>query len=75
MKLITIFQDLNDMKQSTHQNKIIYSLNIADLQTVAENFLDRKLSSDEIKRVIEKLPNYIDWYDAIENTLRAVINK
>ncbi|MFA6026915.1 MAG: hypothetical protein WC727_10810 [Ignavibacteriaceae bacterium] len=50
------------------RNKIIYSLCIADLQDVAEDELNRKLTKDELKRVVDKVGDYISWYDAISLT-------
>ena len=51
------------------ENRIIYSLNIEDLQTVAENELNRKLNDEEIEYMENNLYKYIDWYMAIELTL------
>jgi len=50
------------------RNKIIYSLCVADLQEVAGDELNRKLTEDELKRVVDKVGNYISWYDAISLT-------
>ena len=50
------------------RNKIIYSLCIADLQDVAEDELNRKLTEDELKRVVDKVGDYISWNDAISLT-------
>lgn len=49
-------------------DKKIYSLNISDIQNVAEEYLNRKLNEEELKKVINKVGDYIPWYDAIENT-------
>lgn len=46
-------------------NKIIYSINIEDVQTVAEEELGRELTDDELKFVEDKIGDYIDWYDTI----------
>ncbi len=53
-------------------NKIIYSINIADIQNVAEQELDRKLNQDELKLVVdEALSNdYFGWYDGIVEMLK-----
>ncbi len=50
-------------------NKIIYKLTIEDLHTVANDTLGRFLTSDEIKIVEEKIGDYINWYDSINNTI------
>jgi len=46
-------------------NKIIYSINIEDVQHVANQELSRQLSMTELKIVEEKLGDHIDWYGAI----------
>ena len=46
------------------KSKIVYSLNIDDVQTVALEDLSRNLTADELKYVIDNLPAYIDWQQA-----------
>jgi hypothetical protein len=55
-------------------NKVIYSINVADLQQVADDLLDRKLTNAEIKAIEECLGDYFDWYGAIENAIREKTN-
>jgi hypothetical protein len=50
-------------------NKIIYSLNIKDIQNVAKEILDRKLNEKEIGVVIDKIGAYINWFEIIENAI------
>lgn len=50
-------------------NKIIYSLNTEDVQTVAKDEFGRLLSTDEIKIITEKIGNHIDWYSIISETI------
>lgn len=50
------------------KNTVIYKLTVEDIQTVAEEYLERKLNDEELKKVIDKVGDYISWYDAIENT-------
>jgi len=57
------------------KSKVIYSINIEDLQTVAEQELERELTDEEIKNVEKRLGEYIDWYGAIASTLSEVIKK
>jgi len=47
------------------KDRIVYSINVEDLQTVAEQELDRELSDDEIEIIENRLGNYIDWYGTI----------
>jgi len=47
------------------RDRIVYSINVEDLQTVAEQELERELSDEEIKIVEDRLGDYIDWYGSI----------
>ena len=57
------------------KSKVIYSINVEDLQTVAEQELERELTDEEIKNVEKRLGDYIDWYGAIASTLSEVIKR
>lgn len=57
------------------RDRIVYSINVEDIQTVAEQELDRELTDEEIKRVEQRLGDYIDWYEAIAITLNEVVAK
>lgn len=46
-------------------NKVIYSINIEDVQKVAEDELGRELSENEVKIIEERIGDNISWYDAI----------
>ena len=46
--------------------RIIYSLCIEDIQTVANAEYGRHLSREELHVVEEKLGDYIRWYDLID---------
>ena len=63
------------MKQN-YINKIIYSINIEDIQTVAQNEFAIKLNDVQLKILENKIGDYINWYDtveyAIENELELV---
>jgi hypothetical protein len=52
---------------------IIYSLNVIDIQEVAKDVLERKLTKKEIALVEESVGDYIDWFQAIENSIREHI--
>jgi len=47
------------------KNKILYSINVEDVQNVAMEELDRPLTDQELRLVEDKLGDYIDWYGAI----------
>ncbi len=50
-------------------NDIFYSLNIADIQFVAQHELQRNLNENEIKIVKDLTVFQINWYDAIANAI------
>jgi hypothetical protein len=62
-----VFAEANLMARN--RKKIIYSLNIEDIQTVAQETLSRDLTDKELERVIEEVPRYVHWYDAIDNAI------
>jgi len=53
-------------------NRIIYSLNVEDVQEVARQTVKRKLTQEEISLVEESVGNHIDWFEAIES---AILNR
>ena len=48
-------------------DKIINSINISDIQTVAEQELERNLTREELKLVVDaaQSDDYFGWYDGI----------
>ncbi|HPA14115.1 MAG TPA: hypothetical protein PKV75_02475 [Desulfobacterales bacterium] len=59
----------------TNPERIIYSLNVEDVQRVAQDKLSRDLRADEIKKVEERVGDYILWYEAIDSAIDDVIEK
>jgi hypothetical protein len=57
------------------KDRIVYSINVEDLQTVAEQELKRELTDEEIKIIEKHTGDYIDWYGAIALTLNEVIKR
>lgn len=51
-------------------SKIIYSINIEDIQNVAKEKLGRKLSKKELGIVEDKIGDYMDWYGAIDAAMQ-----
>ena len=47
------------------KNKIIYQLTVEDIQTVADQELNRELNRKEIALIEDTIAENIDWYDAI----------
>jgi hypothetical protein len=52
-----------------HDTKIIYSINIADVQEVARRVLDRQLTNQELAAVEGAVGDFIDWFGAIESAI------
>jgi len=55
-----------------NNHEIVYSLNIEDIQTVATEEIDRELADDEIDKVKDLIGKYINWYDAIRNSIMEI---
>lgn len=55
--------------------RIVYSINVSDIQEVAEQVLERKLTKKEIALVEDSVGDYIDWVQAIENAICEHINE
>ena len=53
--------------------RIIYQLTIKDIQNVAEQELERKLSNDEIALLENRIAENIPWYDAIADAIKVII--
>ncbi len=61
-------------KSDVLKNKrIVYSLNVEDLQRVANDELSRDLTIDEVKIIEDKIGDYIPWYDTIASVVHDVI--
>lgn len=45
--------------------RVMYSLCIEDIQTVAEESFGRRLTKTELDVVEEELGDYVQWYDSI----------
>ena len=51
--------------------RIAYSINIENIQNVAEQELERKLTAKELRLVEDKIGDCINWYEAILNAIYA----
>lgn len=56
--------------ENDSDDRIVYSINVADIQEVAQQVLERRLTEDEIVLVERSVGDYIDWSQAIENSIR-----
>ena len=54
-------------------NKVIYSISIEDVQTVALEGIGRELSIREIESIIDDIGERIPWYDIIDITISEKI--
>jgi len=54
---------------------ILYSINVQDVQDVAQREFDRELNDKEIKSVAAKLGEYIDWYEAVNTAVAQTVRK
>ena len=52
------------------KNEIFYSLCTEDIQNVAEENFGRKLTSREIKKVLDPIADRMPWYDAIYEAIK-----
>ncbi len=57
------------MKRKMKKKKIIYSLTVEDIQTVAIQEIDRNLSKVEIEKILDQIAEKINWYDAIADSI------
>ena len=55
-------------------SKVIYSINIEDVQDVAEEELGRRASKKELKIIEDKVGDYIDWHEAISLSLNDAVS-
>jgi hypothetical protein len=54
--------------------EIVYSINVNDLQEVADQVLERRLTKKELALVRESVGDYVDWFQAIESAIHKHIN-
>lgn len=55
--------------------KIIYQLTIEDIQNVAMQELDRDLTKEEIKNLIDPIAKKIPWYDVIADSINEILGE
>ncbi len=66
---INLVLNKEGLRSKMRNNKVIYLLTVEDIQRVAEQTLDRKLSDDEIESITDTIANKINWYDAIADSI------
>ena len=59
-----------ELSMKTDNNKrIVYSINVSDIQEVANQVLERDLTKKEISLIEDSIVDHIDWFQAIENAI------
>lgn len=61
--------------QNDGNDRIVYSINVDDIQEVAKQVLERNLTKEEVILVEESMGDYLDWFQAIENSILERITK
>lgn len=61
------------MKNQTDE-QIVYSLNVTDIQDVANQVLERRLTKKELLLVKESVGDYVDWFQSIENAIHKHVH-
>lgn len=62
------------MKNQTDE-EIVYSINVGDIQDVANQFLERRLTRKELALVKDSVGDYIDWFQSIENAIQQHVQE
>ena len=55
--------------------RVVYYMNVEDVQTVADECLNRPLSDDEIEMIEDAIAERVDWFGAIEGAILDKIDK
>lgn len=50
--------------------EIVYSINVGDVQDVANQVLDRRLTMKELQSVKNSVGDGIDWFQTVEDAIR-----
>ncbi len=53
--------------------KTIYQLTTEDVQTVAQQEIERELTPEEIENIKDTIAEKIPWYDAISDSITEVL--
>lgn len=49
-----------------NDNTVISSVSVKDVQSVANDYLDRELNQKELEYIEDHIDEYISWYDEVE---------
>ncbi len=62
------------MKVETTE-RVVYYMNVEDIQTVANECISRSLSDNEIELIEDAIAERVDWFGAIEGAILDKIEK
>lgn len=54
---------------------IVYGIDIDDIQQVALQLLERRLTDAELSSVKESVGDYIDWFQVVQNAIQKHIHE
>ena len=49
--------------------KIIFSIDVSDVQTVAEESFGRQLTESELNTIAQNIINHFNWFRSVENAI------
>jgi hypothetical protein len=75
VKTFSTNKNVRDTVSAMRRNKIIYSVNIEDVQSVAAQELGRELTTDELKIIADKIGDQFEWYEPIASVLSQYLTK
>ncbi len=55
--------------ENASNDRIVYSINVDDIQEVANQVLARDLTQEEVVLVENSVSGYLDWFQTIENAI------
>ncbi|AXJ02488.1 hypothetical protein CYPRO_3255 [Cyclonatronum proteinivorum] len=55
--------------------KVVYTLNVEDVQTVASEVIGRELKPHEVSQIENLIAEKINWFEAIEMAILEKIKK
>jgi hypothetical protein len=61
--------------ENMFDSKIIYQINVEDLQKVAGEIINRSLTEDEIDLLESEIGDQIDWYGVIQSAINKNIDE
>lgn len=60
--------------RNNNSKEVIYELIVDDIQTVAQEVIDRDLSEEEIAKIKALIGEKINWFDVVEDIINEIID-